>query len=426
MTEKFLHYLWSMKLLHSAGLQTTTGEKITVIKSGEWNTDAGPDFINAKIMIGETLWAGNVEIHLKASDWKTHQHHQDGAYDNIILHAVYDNDVPAVRSDGSIIPCLEMKNHFDASLYERYSTLLASKTWIPCERQLHQVPEFIRLQWMHRLLVERMEEKIQPVLAALEENKHNWEECFYQSVAMSFGNRINTLPFLLLAKALPVKVLARHKNNLFQLEALLFGTAGFLDESFTDEYPNLLKQEFRFQKKKYGLQPLKKHAWKFLRLRPANFPTIRIAQFARLVNKSSHLFSQMIAADNAKALTALFGTTASEYWNTHYRFDKVSNAKIKEFGSASINLLLVNTVSPFLFVYGRKKSDDLYIERSLELLTHLKAEKNAITDRWLQSGIRAKSAFESQALLQLYHDYCKHFRCLECAIGHRILNTTGV
>ncbi len=421
MTEKFLHYLWSMKLLKNHLLQTETGVKIQIINTGESNSNAGPDFLNAKIKIGETTWAGNVEIHLKSSDWTAHHHQSDKAYDNIILHVVYENDQPVSREDGSTIPCLVVKDQFDAAIYANYQLLMGSNTWIPCERHLHKVPPVFLKQWLHRLQVERIEQKVQPIIASLYEHHHNWEETFYQFLAMAFGARINAEPFLQLARALPVKVLAKHKNSLFQLEALLFGTAGFLEEKYADAYPADLKREFSFLKKKYGLQPVKKHTWKFLRLRPANFPTIRIAQFAQLIFKSSHLFSKITECKEMKQLSAFFEVTASGYWDDHYRFDQRSISKPKTFGATAINLLLINTIVPFLFLFGKHRDEYAYCEHALDLLEQMPPEANHIQKNWNRMGMEAVNAFESQALLQLYNNYCKNFRCLECGIGHQVL-----
>lgn len=423
MTEKFLHYLWRMKLLQNNALQTIDGEKISILQAGVYNTDSGPDFLNAKIRIGETLWAGNIEIHLRASDWKTHQHQLDKAYDNVVLHVVYEYDTSINREDGSGIPCLEIKNHFNAGIYAQYQALMASTSWIPCEGQLHKAPALLVEQWLQRLMVERLEEKTIPILGELHENQRNWEETFYHFLARAFGNSVNSEPFFLLARTLPVKVLAKHKNNLFQLEALLFGTAGFLQDKFSDTYPNELKQEFQFLQKKYGLQPLKKHTWKFLRLRPANFPTVRLAQFAQLIFKSSHLFSQILGMTGTTAIIACFETAASSYWDNHYRFDKPSTNRKKTFGKASIESLLINTIVSFLFVYGKFRDEQIYCDRAFLLLDDIKAEKNKVLANWDKLTISASSAFTSQALLQLHKSYCQHFRCLECAIGHRILNT---
>ncbi|MEO5675824.1 MAG: DUF2851 family protein, partial [Chitinophagales bacterium] len=277
-------------------------------------------------------------------------------------------------------------------------------------------------QWLQRMMVERLEKKTEPIIEALKKNENNWEDTFYQFLARAFGSRVNAEPFHMLALALPVKILAKHKNSLFQLEALLFGTAGFLNERFADEYPGQLKKEFDFLRKKYAIVPMKKYVWKFLRLRPANFPTIRLAQFSQLVFNSNHLLSKILKPDGIKSLFELFNHTPSAYWHTHYLFDKFSDIKEKKFGSAATELLLINTVVPFLFVYGKLRDEEQYIEKSFQLLGEVPAEKNEIISRWKQTGINAKSAFDSQALLQLKNIYCTNFRCLDCAIGHKILS----
>lgn len=426
MTEKFLHYLWKMKLIHSINLKTTDGEPVQIVSAGESNPNAGPDFLNARIRIGETTWAGNVEIHLKSSEWNIHHHNADNAYDNIILHVAYIDDKPVNRPDGSAVPTLEIKDLFDPGIYETYQSLMRSSSWIPCDNQIQKVEPIIIHQWLHRLLIERLEQKIQPILDSLEENKHNWEETCYQFIAQAFGARVNAEPFHLLARSLPLKILAKHKNNLFQIEALLFGCAGFLDEKLSDQYPILLKKEFSFLSKKYGLKPLKKHIWKFLRLRPANFPTIRLAQFAELIFKSSHLFSRILETENVKDIVSLFEVETSEYWIDHYRFDKISTKCVKPFGKIAAELLLINTITPFLFVYGKFCDEENYVLRSLELLENTSAEKNNILNGWLVLGIKSKSAFESQSLLQLRNNYCKNYRCLECAIGNKILQSIPI
>jgi hypothetical protein len=298
---------------------------------------------------------------------------------------------------------------------------MQSASWIPCENQLKRIDPLTISQWLHRMMIERLEEKIQPILLSLEENQNNWEETFYQSIAAAFGAKVNAEPFRMLARALPVKILAKHKNNLLQLEALLFGTAGFLDEKFSNDYPNQLKKEFDFLKKRHQLQPMKKHVWKFLRLRPANFPTVRLAQFAQLVFKSTHLLSKIIETNDVKRLIRFFECEASEYWLDHYRFDKISAKKKKPLGKDAIELILINTVAPFLFVYGKLHDEEELINRSLKLLEEIPAEKNNIVTQWKKSGVLAKSSFDSQALLQLKNNYCKNFKCLECAIGHKIL-----
>jgi len=423
MTEKFLHYLWKMKLLHPDHLHTASGEKIQILKAGEHNHNAGPDFLNARIKIGNTEWAGTIEIHVKSSEWNIHGHQHDSAYNNVILHAVYLDDSEVFHADGTPVLSLEVKDRFDPGLFDSYQLLMSSASWIPCEKQLPAVNTITVNQWLHRLMIERLEEKTQPIIESLKENQNNWEETFYQFISAAFGAKVNADPFRMLASALPLKILAKHKNSLLQLEALLFGTGGFLDEKFADDYPNQLKKEFDFLRKKYAIQPMKKHLWKFLRLRPANFPTIRLAQFAQLVFNSNHLLSKILETQDVKTLFSYFNCEPSLYWLTHYRFDKASSERRKSMGEDAISLLLINMVAPFLFVYGKMKDEEAFINQSLHLLEQLPPEQNQIIMRWKQSGVNTKSAFDSQALLQLKNQYCANFLCLDCAIGHKILYT---
>lgn len=422
MTEKFLHYLWKMKLLKMDELHSSSGERIQIIKSGEHNHDAGPDFLNARIRIGNTEWAGNVEIHVKASEWNQHRHHSDSGYNNVILHVVYENDAVVFHEDGTTVPSLELKHLFEPQTYETYQSLMQSAAWVPCASQISRVNDITITQWLHRLMTERLEQKVGPIILSLEENHHNWEETFYQSIAAAFGAKVNAEPFRMLARALPLKILAKHKSSLFQLETLLFGSAGFLDEKFSDEYPIRLRKEFDFLRMRHQLKPMKKHVWKFLRLRPSNFPTIRLAQFAQLVFTSTHLLSKIIETKDLKIVIQFFESDTSEYWLDHYRFDKPSASRKKQLGKDAVELILINTVVPFLFVYGKLHDDEALISRSLKLLEQVPAEKNSIITQWRKTGLAASSAFDSQALLQLKNSYCRNFRCLDCAIGHKILS----
>ncbi|MBL7892504.1 MAG: DUF2851 family protein, partial [Bacteroidia bacterium] len=406
MTEEFLHYLWKYKRYNSANLSTQTGEVIQVIKQGEHNTDAGPDFFNSKLKIGKTIWAGNVEIHIHSSDWKKHNHQSDKAYDNVILHVVYRHDEKVYRKTGEELPTLELKGRFDESVFKKYLQFKASKTWVPCAPQLKSVESFILNNWLERMLVERLERKSGAVLASLEINKNNWEETFYQHVARSFGFKVNSDPFELLARSIPNSILAKHKNSLFQVEALLFGQAGLLDNQFVDTYPQYLQNEYAFLRKKYKLTPLDPHVWKFLRLRPSNFPTVRIAQFASLIFNSIHLFSKVIETNKPDALKKLFSVRASEYWETHYMFDKKSAKSVKSIGPDGVNNIIINTIVPFLFVYGKSKAEEKYVDLSLALLEKIEPENNSIIDKWEQFGVKAKSAYQTQALLQLKNEYC--------------------
>lgn len=422
-TEDFLHYLWKFRLFERQALQTIGGDEIEIFSAGLHNTHAGPDFQNARIRIGDTTWAGNVELHINASDWNKHNHTTDGAYNNVILHVVYNNDATITPPNGRLIPTFELKDRIPDELYGRYHNLIyGEKTIIPCEASIGKVDEFTLRTWLTRILIERLEKKSAAVLEALKVNNGDWEETFYQFLAANFGFKINALPFELMARSLPQKILAKNKNNPLQIEALIFGQAGMLEDDFEDEYPRQLQQEYNFLRKKYNLTPIEKHLWKFMRLRPQNFPTVRLAQFAALVVNSNHLFSKVIDIRDVKALSDLFtGIKVNPYWDDRYRFDKPAAPSAKNMGEASINILLLNTLALFLFSYGKYHQQQYYIDRSLKLLESLPAEKNHIIDDFAALGVKAGTAFESQALLELRNNYCNFKQCLQCSIGNKIL-----
>ncbi|HHH50086.1 MAG TPA: DUF2851 family protein [Saprospiraceae bacterium] len=421
MKEDFLHYLWRLKKFDFTKLQTTAGEKIQIQQTGTLNHNAGPDFINAKIQIGDTLWAGNVEMHLKSSEWLLHNHQKDKAYNNVILHVVLEEDQTIKRQTGEKIPCLELKKRVPQKLSAIYKKLIHNEYWIPCQHQLHEVKKITRELWLDRLMIERLEEKTQAIAQRFEANKQNWEETFYQMLSRNFGVKVNAEAFELLAKSVSILSLAKHKNNLFQLEALLFGQAGLLDEDFKEEYPQKLKTEYTHLRKKFNLTPIHATHWKFLRLRPANFPTVRIAQLAMLIFQSSHLFSKILAIQNVKEVENMFELSISNYWQTHYVFDKKSIKRKKTLGKNTIHLFVINTIVPFLFFYGNKKGDEKFKDKAMQLLAELPAEKNSIIKKWEELGIHPKSAYQSQALLQLKNNYCQQKKCLNCSIGHAIL-----
>jgi len=424
MTEEFLYYLWKYKQYNSDQLETHTGEAIQLIKPGERNTDSGPDFFNARIKIGETLWAGNVEIHVKSSDWKKHNHQTDKAYDNVILHVVHENDECISHSNGEVIPTLELKDKFDQGIYQKYIQFKESNSWIPCSSQIKSIDSLIRNSWLSRLLIERLERKSEAIVLKLQINNHNWEETFYQHIARSFGFHINSDPFEQLARSLPNSILAKHKNSLFQIEALLFGQSGMLEDEFKDMYLQYLQSECNFLQKKYNLVPLDAHIWKYLRLRPSNFPTIRISQFASLIHKSIHLFSKILETETAEDLKKMFDVSVSEYWETHYVLDKESAHIPKRLGEDAINGIIINTVVPFLFVYGKYMNEEKFVSRALHLLEEINSEHNSIIQQWEQIGISSENAAQSQALLQLKNEYCSKKRCLDCSIGSKLLQQT--
>ncbi|QQL51561.1 DUF2851 family protein [Mucilaginibacter ginkgonis] len=423
-TEDFLYHVWKFRLYDRTELRTTNGELIDVLSPGMQNSHSGPDFQQARIKIGDTVWAGNVEIHVAASDWQKHNHQVDKAYDNVILHVVFRNDATVYRTDGIEIPALELEHRIPAELYSRFHGLVYGRAqFIPCENSIHRVDDLTIRNWITRLQIERLEKRAYGIANALHQNRGDWEETFYQYLAANFGFKINALPFEMMAKSVPQIILAKHKNNPLQIEALLFGQAGFLEDDFEDDYPNKLKAEYQFLRAKYTLQPGDKYAWKFMRLRPLNFPTIRLAQFAALVIRSNHLFSKILDVTDVNALRDLFADIkVNSYWETHYKFDAEAAPVSKTMGAESVNNLLLNTLALFLFAYGKQTGQEKYADRSMALLEALPAEHNSIVQGFADLGVKSKSAFESQALLELKNNYCNYKRCLNCAIGNKILN----
>jgi len=424
MQEDFLHFVWRLKRFRLKNLTTTTGEPINIIDFGTHNHHSGPDFLNARLRIGDTLWAGNVEMHLRASEWLTHQHQTDPAYENVILHVVLDEDVIIRRQDGERILCLNLRPYLPAGLAKQYLRLLHNENWIPCQHQLYTVPTVTRSLWLDRMLVERLEERTAIMAVRLQQNNGDWEETFYQSLAWGFGLKVNADPYLMLAESLPLKTLLKHKNNLLQLEALIFGQAGMLETKFQDKYPQQLQHEYTFLRKKYKLKPISNTLWKYMRMRPANFPTVRLAQFATLIYRTGHLFSKMLAAKNFKEIENAYVVKLSDYWQTHFRFDKESIKTTKSLGTSRVHLLIINIIAPFLFLYGQQKNDQNFKNRALQLLEAIPAERNAIIAQWNELGLNAEQAAQSQALLQLKKHYCDQKRCLNCAIGCNILKRT--
>ncbi len=420
MTEEFLYYIWRYRLFDNNGLSFNE-EVVKVLATGQLNRDGGPDFFNAKIKIGDTIWAGNVEIHVDSSDWYKHGHHNDKSYDNVILHVVYNNDVVISGKNDKIIPFIELKENFDEKLYHKYKAFMNNKNYVPCETLIRSVESIYINSWLERVLVERLEKKSEVIRKILNNNKHNWELTFYQLLARNFGFKVNAEPFELLAKSLPLNYLARHKSSLLQIEALLFGQAGLLIGKFKDDYPRELKNEYNFLKNKLSLIPIEGHLWKFLRLRPSNFPTIRIAQFANLIHRSSSLFSKIINSNNIESIKNLFELSTSEYWHNHYIFDKVSFKREKKIGKNTIDLIVINTIIIFIFVYGEEKIIEDFKTRALNFLEQIPGEKNSIINRWNQIGMDVSTAFNTQALLELKQSYCDKKRCLNCRIGNYLL-----
>jgi hypothetical protein len=421
MREDFLHFVWRLGRFQQQDLHTTNGQSIEIIEAGTHNTHAGPDFLNARLRIDGILWAGNVEMHLRSSEWVAHGHQQDPAYENVILHVVLDEDAHITYPSGQQIPCLNLRPYLPPGLAKKYLRLLHSENWIPCRQQLYTVPTVTRSLWLDRMLVERLESRTAALAVRLQQNQGDWETTFYQQLAWGFGLSVNADPFLMLAESLPLNILLRHQDKLPQLEALLFGQAGMLEGELTEAYPQHLQREYRFLRQKYKLQPLPATVWKYLRMRPANFPTVRIAQFATLLFRTGQLLSKMLVAQNLKEIENAFVVELSNYWRTHYRFGKKSKANGKALGRHRIHLLVSNIVAPFLFFYGQQQDNQKYKDRALQLYEELPAERNHVLEHWQELGMEVKRAADSQALLQLKKHYCDQKRCLSCALGCYIL-----
>jgi hypothetical protein len=425
MKEEFLHYLWKYQLYDTDNLCDKDGNRIEVLNPGEYNRDSGPDFFNAMVNIGGTIWAGNVEIHLRSSNFETHGHHRDKAFDNVILHVVGENDKMVFNSSGEEI--LTVRLTFDASLYERYLELINNPYVIACQDDIMKLDGFFIRHWLHSLLIERLQNKSESFQKILSATGNDWEDTFYRVLSRYFGFRVNREPFEMMASLLPFRIIRKHSDNRLQLEALLFGTAGMLEkglfkDAIKDKYYSELLREFEILSAKYSLNPLHGRIWKFSRLRPVNFPTVRLSQLAEMLSVAGGLFMKVLEAGDINELRRIFEVSASEYWNDHYVFGKISRRMLKNTGNTATDILLINAVIPAIFVYGKLRDHDDICERALGFLEKTAPEDNSIIDEWGQAGIVPESAFYSQALIQLRNEYCKKRKCLDCRIGSRLIS----
>ncbi len=421
MQERLLHTVWQYSLYTTTNMKTVDGDDVVVIHPGRYNTDAGPDFLEAKIKIGNATLVGHVEMHVHSRDWSKHGHQHDDAYKNVILHVVYDYNEHDKLDN---IPTVCIAPYVSDGTLQHYEYLMYSKESLPCSGKLDKVKDITKYSWLTRLLAERWEDKLGNWQDVLNESAGDWSNLLYYRLAANFGFKVNTDAFLELAKSLPLKVLAKHKDNLNQVEALLFGQAGMLDASIDDAYFQSLADEYKFLKQKYELTPIDANLWKFMRMRPANFPTIRIAQFAALIHKSVHLFANIIEKSTVKDIQPLFDVTASEYWNKHYLFGELADKEQKKrLGKSSVQNLIINTVAPIKFLYASQQGTEIQQEEALKLLDELPAEKNRIIAIWQEHKWAPENASQSQAQIQLYNNYCTNKKCLDCAIGLSIVKS---
>ena len=403
-------------------LQTTTGEPVEVIDAGLPNTNAGPDFFNAKLKIGGTLWVGNIEVHTLASDWMRHGHDKDAAYDNVILHVAETVDCEVFRANGVPVPQLQLP--CPDPVRQRYDELSHAEIYPPCYSILSSLPKLTVHSWLSALQVERFEQKARVIATRLERCNNHWEDVFFITLARNFGFGLNGDAFEAWASRLPFRAIDKHRDDLFQVEAFFFGQAGLLDEELPDAdgYYLKLQKEFRYLQHKFELSvPMTATQWRFLRLRPGNFPHVRLAQLANLYYKERSLFSRIMEADTLEAVRKLLTVTTSPYWEEHFNFRKVSSSREKQVGRNAQNLIIINTVIPFLYAYGLHKADELLCERATGFLESLKAEDNHIIRHWSGAGLPVSTAADSQALLQLQKEYCDKKDCLRCRFGFEYL-----
>ncbi len=422
MEEQLLHFIWHRQLFVRDDLLTTTGQAVAILHSGTPNHDQGPDFLQCRIRIGDQLWAGHVEIHVRSSAWYLHTHDHDSHYNNVILHVVWQEDQPVYTQDGYRIPCIELAGRVEVALLDRYRHLMNNEEWIPCASALTDVSVLVRTAWLDRLMAERLEAKTEAILRVLKDSDDNWEQTFYIMLARQLGAPANSDAMEMLASRVPLHLLRRHGDRPDQIEAILFGTAGMLGRELTDPYPVRMKNEFDFLKKKYALLPMQALQWRFMRMRPPHFPTMRIAQLAALIHAMPFFVSLLEAGMYAAEwMTRLSVQPLDAFWKTHYHFTAVAPGASGRLGVGTVGTLLINVVAPVLFLYGKHQGRAEMKEAAIRLLSELPSEKNAIVTRWQRCGWIAADAGQSQALLHLKKQYCDTRRCLHCAVGMQVL-----
>ncbi len=422
MQEQLIHFIWHRKLFNQEGLKTTQQQTVEILHTGIPNQDQGPDFLQARIRIGEQVWAGHVEIHVRSSAWYMHMHDQDPHYNNVILHVVWLEDEPVLTTSGSRIPCIELAGRVDHVLLERYSHLMNNEEWVPCASSLSAVPAITRTLWLERLMSERLESKTDYICKILERCGNDWEQAFFVVLTRQLGAPANSDAMESLGLKIPLKMLRKHGDRTDQMEAMLFGVAGMLTKEFGSGYPAALKKEFDFLKIKYRLQPMPALRWKFMRMRPVHFPTIRLAQLARIIGGIPQFISLLTELTSPDEWMKRFMVEpVHEYWLDHYHFKNPSPPVNKRLGRDTAVSLLINLVAPFMFVYGKMQGLQSLKERAIQLLSELPAEKNAIIKGWKSCGWPAEDAGQTQAMLHLKKNYCDSRRCLHCAIGLKVM-----
>ena len=436
MNEDILSFIWRFQYFEAANLQTEDGCRVSVLKTGYRNSNSGPDFSDARIQIEGVEWGGCVEIHVKSSDWFLHTHENDQSYESVILHVVWENDKPVLRNDGTLIPTISLKGLVRLSILERYSQLINENEEIPCCDSFPEASDLLKFTMLDRVLLERLEKKSKHVITLLQDNHQDWEETAYQWLTQHFGFKLNDPAFLKLSQILPLKTIQKHRNNLTQIEAMLFGCAGLIPETSDAEladknsdeaiYLNELQREYQFLSAKYRLKDssMQTHEWKFLRLRPAGFPTIRLAQLAVFLAGTNGIFSSLTSASNVSELYKMFNLEQSSYWKKHFQFGKLSKSKVPAMGKDAANLLIINAAVPLMVAYSKQRQQPEMLDKVLHWLSEIPAENNRITRQWETLGMHVKNSADSQSLIEWYNHYCSEKLCLECAVGASLIRSS--
>ena len=420
MTEKLLQFIWQFQYLNQSGLRTTQNEQVTIIHPGQLNSHQGPDFFNGRVKIGGNEWAGHIELHLKSSDWFRHNHETDPMYGKVILHVVWTHDSDVTDENGLAIPVIELKSRISGLLLDQYEQWMNTPKQIPCGSGIQTINDLKWHHWLDRLLAERLLEKCSRVSSHLNQTENHWEEICWRLVCSYFGGPVNKVSFQQIAESLPLRILAKHRNVITQLEALLLGQSGLLHKNFTESYPQMLYREYQFLQKKYGLQVINKPPV-FLRMRPTEFPTIRLAQLAMLLHTKENIFSQVMDSKDLKEVKRLFDVTANDYWNYHYKPDTETDFQPKRTGDLMIDRVIINAIIPVLFSYGHHQVNEEVRSRVLGWLSEMAPENNTHTRVFSVFGKKPANAGESQAMITLKQEYCDAKRCLECAVGNQLL-----
>ena len=417
MTERLLQYIWQFQYFNKNDLITTAGEELMIIHPGIYNTHQGPDFNEGRIRIGENIWVGNIELHVDASDWHRHQHSNDKNYRNVILHVVWKNDDVDPEHN---IPTLILEDRVPKILLQQYFSWMKENYFIPCESSAGNAGDLVWTGWKERLMIERLERKSRQVLELLRKNNFHWEETLWWMISRNFGLYVNADAFAEMASSIPYNLISKHRIQIHQLESLMFGQAGLLDAEFAEKYPSMLKKEYLFLQRKYNLEKI--HApVHFLRMRPACFPTIRLAQLAMLFHSTGNMFSAILQMETIIKVKMMLNITANDYWHYHFRFGEATVYQPKTLGGEMINNILMNTVATILFTYGKYHIEPAYQQKAVEWMSQLPAEKNSVMTKFRRIGVTSRNASDSQSLIELKSQYCDHKRCLDCAIANAVL-----